>query len=50
MTIYQNIIGGNAVAGDMGTQPIYNPATGEQIAEVTLSGAAIVNQAVVAAE
>ncbi|MBT6258016.1 MAG: CoA-acylating methylmalonate-semialdehyde dehydrogenase [Alphaproteobacteria bacterium] len=50
MTIYQNIIGGNAVAGDMGTQPIYNPATGEQIAEVTLSGAAIVDQAVAAAE
>jgi malonate-semialdehyde dehydrogenase (acetylating)/methylmalonate-semialdehyde dehydrogenase len=50
MTIYQNIIGGNAVAGDMGTQPIYNPATGEQIAEVTLSSAAIVDQAVAAAE
>ena len=50
MTIYQNIIGGNAVSGDMGTQPIYNPATGEQIAEVTLSGAAIVDQAVAAAE
>ena len=50
MTIYQNIIGGNAVAGDMGTQPIYNPATGEQIAEVTLSGAAIVDQAVATAE
>jgi malonate-semialdehyde dehydrogenase (acetylating)/methylmalonate-semialdehyde dehydrogenase len=50
MTIYQNIIGGNAVAGDMGTQPIYNPATGEQIAEVTLSSAAIVDQAVAAAQ
>jgi malonate-semialdehyde dehydrogenase (acetylating)/methylmalonate-semialdehyde dehydrogenase len=50
MTIYQNIIGGNAVAGDMGAQPIYNPATGEQIAEVTLSSAAIVDQAVAAAE
>ena len=50
MTIYQNIIGGNAVSGDMGTQPIYNPATGEQIAEVTLSSAAIVDQAVAAAE
>ena len=49
MTIYQNIIGGKAVSGDMGTQPIFNPATGEQIAEVTLSGDAIVDQAVTAA-
>lgn len=49
MTIYQNIIGGETVTGDMGTQPIYNPATGEQIAEVTLSGEAVVDQAVSAA-
>jgi malonate-semialdehyde dehydrogenase (acetylating)/methylmalonate-semialdehyde dehydrogenase len=49
MTVYQNIIGGEAVSGDLGTQPIFNPATGEQIAEVTLSGDAIVDQAVSAA-
>ena len=49
MTIYQNIIAGKAVSGDMGTQPIFNPATGEQIAEATLSGDAIVDQAVTAA-
>ena len=49
MTMYQNMIGGEAVAGDMGTQPVFNPATGEQIAEVSLSGEAIVDQAVTAA-
>lgn len=49
MTMYQNMIGGEAVAGDMGSQPVFNPATGEQIAEVALSGEAIVDQAVSAA-
>jgi len=49
MTIYQNIINNKPVEGELGRQPIFNPATGEQIAEVTLSGEAGVEQAVAAA-
>lgn len=49
MTSYHNLINGETLAGDEGTQPVFNPATGEQIAEVGLSGAAMVNRAVEAA-
>lgn len=50
MTNYHSIINGKAVAGDKGSQAIFNPATGEQIAEVSLAGAAVVAEAVAAAE
>jgi malonate-semialdehyde dehydrogenase (acetylating)/methylmalonate-semialdehyde dehydrogenase len=49
MTTYQNIINNKPVEGELGRQPIFNPATGEQIAEVTLSGEVGVEQAVTAA-
>ena len=50
MTVYKNIISGEMVDGDMGTQPVFNPATGEETAQVHLSGKAIVDQAVAAAK
>ncbi len=50
MTIYKNIINGDFVDGDMGSQPIFNPATGEETGSVMLSGAAVVDQAVAAAK
>ena len=50
MTVYKNVINGELVDGDMGTQPVFNPATGEETAQVHLSGKAIVDQAVAAAK
>ena len=50
MTSYHSIINGKAVIGDKGSQAIFNPATGEEIAEVSLAGEAVVAEAVAAAE
>ena len=49
MTEFKNMIDGKAVDGDKGTQPIFNPATGEEIGTVHLSGKDVVDQAVAAA-
>ena len=49
MTVFKNVINGELVDGDMGTQPVFNPATGEETGQVHLSGKAIVDQAVAAA-
>ena len=50
MSVYKNIIAGEFVDGDQGSQPVFNPATGEEIASVMLSGAAVVDKAVAAAK
>jgi len=50
MKTYRNLINGEYVDGDAGSQPIFNPATGEETGSVTLSGAGIVNKAVEAAK
>ena len=50
MNIYHSLIDGKPVQGDMGTQPICNPATGEQVAEVSLASAKIVDKAAQAAK
>ncbi|HVD02080.1 MAG TPA: CoA-acylating methylmalonate-semialdehyde dehydrogenase [Candidatus Dormibacteraeota bacterium] len=44
-----NLVGGRWVAADAPTLPIYNPATGEVIDQVPISGAAAVGDAVEAA-
>lgn len=49
MAVYKNIINGEHIDGDKGSQPIFNPATGEETGSVVLSGSAIVDQAVAAA-
>ena len=49
MSVYKNIIAGEFVDGD-GSQPVFNPATGEEIASVMLSGAGVVDKAVAAAK
>ena len=49
MSVYKNIIAGEFVDGDQGSQPVFNPATGEEIASVMLSGAGVVDKAVAAA-
>jgi malonate-semialdehyde dehydrogenase (acetylating)/methylmalonate-semialdehyde dehydrogenase len=50
MQIFRNLINGDYVDGDAGSQPIFNPATGEETGSVTLSGAGIVDKAVQAAK
>jgi malonate-semialdehyde dehydrogenase (acetylating)/methylmalonate-semialdehyde dehydrogenase len=50
MSVYKNVIAGEFIDGDVGSQPIFNPATGEEIASITLSGATIVDKAVIAAK
>ena len=50
MSVYKNMIAGEFVDGDAGSQPVFNPATGEETATVMLSGAAVVDQAVAAAK
>ena len=50
MSVYKNIIAGEFVDGDQGSQPVFNPATGEEIASVMLSGAGVVDKAVAAAK
>jgi malonate-semialdehyde dehydrogenase (acetylating)/methylmalonate-semialdehyde dehydrogenase len=50
MQIFRNLINGEYVDGDAGSQPIFNPATGEETGSVTLSGAGIVDKAVQAAK
>jgi len=50
MQIFRNLINGEFVDGDAGSQPIFNPATGEETGSVSLSGAGIVNKAVEAAK
>ena len=49
MSEFKNLINGKAVDGDAGTQPVFNPATGEETGTVHLSGKGIVDQAVEAA-
>jgi malonate-semialdehyde dehydrogenase (acetylating)/methylmalonate-semialdehyde dehydrogenase len=49
MNEYKNLINGKAVDGDAGSQPVFNPATGEKTGTVHLSGKDIVDQAVAAA-
>ena len=49
MQMFRNLINGEYVDGDAGSQPIFNPATGEETGSVTLSGAGIVDKAVQAA-
>jgi malonate-semialdehyde dehydrogenase (acetylating)/methylmalonate-semialdehyde dehydrogenase len=44
-----HLIGGEAVAGDVRTGPVFNPARGEQTAEVGLADEATVDRAVAAA-
>lgn len=50
MQIFRNLINGEFVDGDAGSQPIFNPATGEETGSVSLSGAGIVDKAVAAAK
>ena len=50
MAVYKNVINGALVDGDMGTQPVFNPATGEETGTVHLSGKSIVDLAVAAAK
>jgi malonate-semialdehyde dehydrogenase (acetylating)/methylmalonate-semialdehyde dehydrogenase len=51
MATINHIIGGRETTGQTGnTAPVYNPATGEQIAEVVMGSAAEVNAAVAAAK
>lgn len=51
MALINHIIEGAATAGSSGgTAPVYNPATGEQIADVAMGGPAEVNAAVAAAK
>lgn len=50
MTVYKNIINGDYIDGDAGSQPIFNPSTGEETGSVMLSGKGVVDQAVAAAK
>ena len=50
MTEFKNLINGSFVDGDKGSQPVFNPATGEETGSVALSGAKVVDQAVAAAK
>jgi len=51
MATINHIIGGRETTGQTGNKaPVYNPATGEQIAEVDMGSAAEVNAAVAAAK
>ena len=50
MTVYQNFINGALSNGEGKSQPVYNPATGEEIGSVVLSGSKSVNEAVKAAK
>ena len=50
MTTFKNIINGEYLDGDAGTQAVFNPATGEETGTVVLSGKAVVDQAVAAAK
>ena len=50
MTVFKNIINGVAIDGDLGVQPIFNPATGEENGSVMLSGSKVVAEAVAAAK
>ncbi|MCE2516415.1 MAG: CoA-acylating methylmalonate-semialdehyde dehydrogenase [Alphaproteobacteria bacterium] len=49
MAVFKNIINGEYIDGDAGSQPVFNPATGEETGSVVLSGKGIVDQAVAAA-
>ena len=50
MTEFMNFIDGEFVDGDKGSQPVFNPATGEEAGTVALSGPKIVDKAVAAAK
>ena len=43
MTTFKNIINGEYLDGDAGTQAVFNPATGEETGTVVLSGKAVVD-------
>ena len=49
MTVFKNRINDVYSDGELGSQPVYNPATGAETGEVVLSGAATVDAAVAAA-
>ncbi len=49
MTLVPHVIGGQEVTGDLRSGPIFNPATGEQIASVGFADTARVAEAVAAA-
>lgn len=49
MTVIPHLIAGQEVAGDLRSGPIFNPATGEQIATVGFADPARVNEAIAAA-
>lgn len=49
MTVIPHVIAGQEVVSDLRSGPIFNPATGEQIATVGFADAARVNQAIAAA-
>lgn len=51
MSLIEHIIGGHATAGSSGKDtPVYNPATGQEIAKVALANSADVDAAVAAAK
>ena len=50
MTEFKNFINGEFVDGDKGSQPVFNPATGEETGSVALSGPKIVDKAAAAAK
>ena len=50
MAEFRNFIDGEPVDGDKGSQPVFNPATGEEAGTVALSGPKIVDKAVAAAK
>lgn len=49
MTLVPHVIAGQEVTGDLRSGPIFNPATGEQIASVGYADSARVNEAIAAA-
>jgi malonate-semialdehyde dehydrogenase (acetylating)/methylmalonate-semialdehyde dehydrogenase len=49
MTLVPHVIAGQEVTGDLRSGPIFNPATGEQIASVGFADSARVNEAIAAA-
>jgi malonate-semialdehyde dehydrogenase (acetylating)/methylmalonate-semialdehyde dehydrogenase len=49
MTLVPHVIAGAEVTGDLRSGPIFNPATGEQIASVGYADSARVNEAIAAA-